>query len=152
MAALRSASSAPPWKIGCVSDAPIAQIDPAPDSAVGQLKPPLPIDADSDRLGNNCAVATPTSAAAARSTASATWMSGRAASSSDGTSTGTSSGTAIMAKARSGGAWSGLRPISTASAWRVACHCARRPGSEASSVAASWSACSASFCEAEPSS
>ncbi len=29
------------------------------------------IDADSDRLGNNCAVATPTSAAAARSTASA---------------------------------------------------------------------------------
>ncbi|KAG0766219.1 hypothetical protein G6F22_017881 [Rhizopus arrhizus] len=138
--------------MGCVSDAPIAQIDPAPDSAVGQLKPPLPMDADSDRLGNSCAVATPTSAAAACTTASATSTSGRDASSSDGTTTGTCAGTASVLNARSSGAWSGLRPSSTAKAWRVACHCARSPGSDASSVAASWSASSASFCEADPNS
>ena len=69
--ALRCANNAPPWKIGCDRPAPMAQSPPAPESTAGQLKPPRPIDAVSDRLGNSCAVAAPTSAAAAFTAASA---------------------------------------------------------------------------------
>ena len=89
LAARRSASSWPPWKIGCVSEAPMPQIEPALDSAPGQLNPPLPIEAVRLSLGKSFAVASPTSAAAARTAVSAARMSGREASRSDGTSTGT---------------------------------------------------------------
>ena len=140
LAARRSASSWPPWKIGCVSEAPMPQIEPALDSAPGQLNPPLPIEAV--RLsGKELAVASPHQRRL-HAPPFPPRMSGREASRSDGTSTGTC-GSVSAPKARSGGAWSGVRPSSTASAWRVDCHSAYSPGSEASRLAASRSASSA---------
>ncbi|KKJ05078.1 hypothetical protein XF14_20975 [Burkholderia gladioli] len=113
---------------------------PAPDSASGHLKPAWPSEADSEICGNNWAVAAPTAAAEAFSAASAARMSGRVSSRREGTTTGTSSGNCSSASARSSGAWSGVRPISTASACRALSHCWRRAGSEASSEAALCSA------------